>query len=885
MNKSDVIKISPLMWIREEKIKNEKGKPIELGRESNHYFLRDFYEDEARSIVVKKPSQVGISIAAILTEIHAGKFWGINQIHTLPTASDVQAFVPDKVNEIIRSNPCIRKGMDKKQVDAIQQKQFGKAFLYFKGTVSKREAQMLSSDRNCYEEGTEILTDKGFKNVENITLEDNLYTLNSSTGKVEIHKPHELTEGEVDETIRFTSGNYDLGVTKNHRMFIAPYYGGEYRIQKAEDLLDRPAFKMGIEAGEFDFTEKGNIIVKESIRKRPQGSSLLKAKEFRYRSEYERKAFYKFLGWYLSEGSVVKVNGKIKGSIAISQKKNNGYIKDIEKTLDEMKVNWRYDGGCFYFVDWALAIYLERLGHSYDKYIPYEFLHDKDNLIYLLERLYWGDAFKHEGEKYGYLNTASKKLADTTQIAWLMIGVNSRVTKTKEKTGRIMYRVGPKRYKAYAFNRYKTENKSGKVFVEKGRKKVYCPTVKNNIVLVRDKKGSMLWCGQTYDEVDRSEMQEIVNYSSRMEGASSLRLERWISTPTMPEFGIDSVWGMSDQKHWRFNCPKCKHEQHMEWPGNIDIEKGRYMCSKCGATITHEDIRKGEWKARFPNREMSGYWMTQMICPWISPENMIKTYHECEEGLNEMTIEYFYNHKLGMPYVSTESQIPASLIYKNLVKQEHTENNSVIGVDVQLRELYAVVGNENGVYALLVLKDDELYKQTEGEEGKSKWGRLSEMMDIYDARYVVIDGGFMPNDVVRFARDHEGKAYVNWYKEDPKKVQIVRFGEDVPFTEKRKEVDEDIKVLTDRNRMIDQILNELKKGDIRFHFEKNDQRIQEFVSHAGRVYARVAPDKVGIEKREWVSTGKDDFLHALVYWRIGMIKKNRMEKGIDKITK
>jgi len=537
MNKSDVIKISPLMWIREEKIKNEKGKPIELGRESNHYFLRDFYEDEARSIVVKKPSQVGISIAAILTEIHAGKFWGINQIHTLPTASDVQVFVPDKVNEIIKSNPCIREGMDKKQVDAIQQKQFGKAFLYFKGTVSKREAQMLSSDRN------------------------------------------------------------------------------------------------------------------------------------------------------------------------------------------------------------------------------------------------------------------------------------------------------------------------------------------------------------TYDEVDRSEIQEIVNYSSRMEGASSLRLERWISTPTMPEFGIDSVWGMSDQKHWRFNCPKCKHEQHMEWPGNIDIEKGRYMCSKCGATITHEDIRKGEWKARFPNREMSGYWMTQMICPWISPENMIKTYHECEEGLNEMTIEYFYNHKLGMPYVSTESQIPASLIYKNLVKQEHTENNSVIGVDVQLRELYAVVGNENGVYALLVLKDDELYKQTEGEEGKSKWGRLSEMMDIYDARYVVIDGGFMPNDVIRFARDHEGKAYVNWYKEDPKKVQIVRFGEDVPFTEKRKEVDEDIKVLTDRNRMIDQILNELKKGDIRFHFEKNDQRIQEFVSHAGRVYARVAPDKVGIEKREWVSTGKDDFLHALVYWRIGMIKKNRMEKGIDKITK
>jgi hypothetical protein len=526
----EAIATEPIIWLREEKIKNEKGLPIQIERESNHFFLRQLYLDDSKKIVVRKPSQVGVSVWAVLTEFHAAKYWGINQIHTLPTAHDVGVFVPDKVNQMIRMNPSIKAGIPEKEVDAIAQKQFGKAFVYFKGTVSKRETFMLTSDRN------------------------------------------------------------------------------------------------------------------------------------------------------------------------------------------------------------------------------------------------------------------------------------------------------------------------------------------------------------TYDEVDRSNTQEIANYSSRLEGASSLGMERWISTPTMPGFGIDRIWDISDQKHWRFACGKCNTEQHMEWPANIDMENARYICSSCAAPLKDNDIRNGEWRARFPEREISGYWITQMIAPWITPENIIKTYRECEDGINEMTLEYFYNHKLGQPYVSMESQIPATLFYRNLTKGEHTEIKSVMGVDVQLRELYVIVGSEDGVYGILILKDDSKYVETEGQQGISKWDRLQEIMDIYDVRYGVIDGGFMPNDVVKFARKNEGKIYVNWYKEDPKKMELVRFGEDVPFTQKQKDTNEDIKVLSDRNRMIDQLLESLKKGNIRFHFTQNDERIQQLVEHSSRVYARIAPDRFGIEKREWVSTGKDDFLHALVYYLIAIIKKQKTEE-------
>jgi hypothetical protein len=525
----DAIRQSPLAWIIHEKIRNEKGQQIEFGRKSSHFFLDDIYNDINTKIVVRKPSQVGVSTLLNLTEIHAAKYWGINQIHTLPTAHDVQVFVPDKVNQLIRVNPSIREGIPEKEVDAVNQKQFGKGFLYFKGTVSKRETFMLTSDRN------------------------------------------------------------------------------------------------------------------------------------------------------------------------------------------------------------------------------------------------------------------------------------------------------------------------------------------------------------DYDEVDRSNIREIANYSSRLEGKASLGMERWVSTPTMPGFGVDMVWEGSDQKHWRFKCTRCNTEQHMEWPDNIDMKEGKYICSKCGRELKEEDIRQGRWEARYPNREVKGYWITQMLAPWISPENMIKEYNECERGINEKTLEYFYNHKMGMPYVSSDSQIPASLIYKNLITSDHTEINSVMGVDVQLRELYVIIGSEQGVYGILILRNSPEYEETNGKEGKSKWDRLDEIMKIFDVRYGVIDGGFTPNEVIKFARKHEGKIYVNWYKEDPKKLRIIRFGEDTPFTEKSKDVNEDIKVLSDRNRLIDMTLEDLKKGRIRFYYERTNENLQEMIRHLSVCYARIVPDRVGIEKREWVSTGKDDYLHALNYFKIALIKKTKSE--------
>jgi len=503
---------SVYVWIKKKRIRNEKNELIEF---THHRFLLDIYTDDSKEIVVRKGAQSGGTTWAILSEIHDAMYLGINQIHTMPTVSDVQKLVPSKVNQMIKMNPCIRETMNKGDVDAVTQKQIGKSFLYFRGTFMEREAIMLTSDKNFY------------------------------------------------------------------------------------------------------------------------------------------------------------------------------------------------------------------------------------------------------------------------------------------------------------------------------------------------------------DEVDKSNQQVIKDYSSRL-GYSKLGRKIYISTPTVPDFGIDKLWNNSDQKYWRFNCPHCGFEQHMEWEKNVDFDREIYVCQKCRKELIPETIQGGEWKARYPGREISGYWISQMMVTWRTAKDLIKEQEDAEDE------QYFYNFILGLPYLNPEDRISAGLILKNLTNEKSNERDSAMGVDVGGKDLHVIVGNNKGIFGIAILKD---------EPGKTKWQRLGELMEVYEVQYCVIDGMWNTNEAYEFAEKFPYKVYLNWYKEDPKKVRIVRFADETKFTDKPEDFEEEIKVLSDRNRIIDALISELRKGKYKFNFLSGDDRITELIEHVQTMYARTVTDKVGQERREWVSTTKrDHLLHALVYYKIAYDRKIKDEK-------
>ncbi len=366
-----------------------------------------------------------------------------------------------------------------------------------------------------------------------------------------------------------------------------------------------------------------------------------------------------------------------------------------------------------------------------------------------------------------------------------------------------------------------------------------------------------------YDEVDKSDLAVIRDYSSRM-GFSVLKLKRYISTPTIPDFGINRLYLQSDQKHWRFTCPKCGYRQHMEWDKNVDFERKIYVCQKCRNEVTKETIRSGTWEARFPGRELSGYWISQMMVTYRTCAELIKEQQDADDE------EYFYNFILGLPYLNSESRIPATLVNKNLTPVHNDERDTVMGVDVGGKDLHVIIGNSRGIFAIVKLVD---------QPGKTKWERLGELMEVYEVRYCVIDAEWDTNEAYEFAKKFPGRVYLCWYKDDPKKVNIIRFADEGKFTDKRKDEDEEIKVLVDRDRMIDLTVSDLRKGKIKFNFSAGDQRIAELIEHIQTMYVRTVTDKIGQEKREWTSTtGKDHFLHALVYFNTALTKKVRYEQ-------
>jgi len=88
------------------------------------------------------------------------------------------------------------------------------------------------------------------------------------------------------------------------------------------------------------------------------------------------------------------------------------------------------------------------------------------------------------------------------------------------------------------------------------------------------------------------------------------------STPTVKgRSRIEAEWEGSDQRRWWCPCPKCTHEQVLNWSQvkfeATDGSDAWYECAGCKARLTDEQrrglVKAGRWVAEFPERTVRGY--------------------------------------------------------------------------------------------------------------------------------------------------------------------------------------------------------------------------------------------------------------------------------------
>lgn len=141
------MELRPTLWIKKYAIKTETGQPIDF---KDHAFLYDIYNDLSPKQVALKAAQIGFTTLEILKSFYVANKKHFDIIYTLPTESDVQEFAGGKVNRIVAHNPILQ--LWTKDKDTVEQKAVGNNLIYYRGTWTQKQAIMVSSDLNIYDE-------------------------------------------------------------------------------------------------------------------------------------------------------------------------------------------------------------------------------------------------------------------------------------------------------------------------------------------------------------------------------------------------------------------------------------------------------------------------------------------------------------------------------------------------------------------------------------------------------------------------------------------------------------------------------------------------------------------------------------------------------------
>lgn len=376
-----------------------------------------------------------------------------------------------------------------------------------KMTDQDRSSMHEAMESQCYDDQTEILTNIGWKYFKDLDEEDLVASL-TKDGELRFVKPTKYIETYYDGDMYYIQGRQvDLAISPNHKLYVSIHQRADewqpFKLRRMDEIplqkmlkFKRNASWQGREADTFrlpSVLKLGNQARVGRIAKRSTPMD----------------DWLEFLGYFLSEGSVQRLNG-VPFRVHITQTKSEEKIRKIDACLSRLGYTYSYDGHNFAISDKQLASYLAKLDYCHQKFIPREFLElSPRQLLIIFEAMMLGDGHFNERTGHSVYGTSSKRLADDLQELALKIGVSANIT----------VRV-PGRYVAdlrgqnitYSVPHYSVSFIDGyrrsmnQPMINCGRRrnitkghyagKIFCVEVPDHIVYVR-RNGKPVWCGNS----------------------------------------------------------------------------------------------------------------------------------------------------------------------------------------------------------------------------------------------------------------------------------------------------------------------------------------------------------------------------------------------------
>jgi hypothetical protein len=356
---------------------------------------------------------------------------------------------------------------------------------------------------HCLPGDYEVLTESGWKKLPDVELNENVYTLNDSTGKIELcptEKTHKfMYKGHM---IRLTNGKkMDLLMTPNHRMLLEDRYGKKY-------------YTTAMDANEAWINGDSKLSHSKIL-----ASGLWEGTSPSYfnipNTEYNVpiKAWAGMFGLWLAEGHVQgSKGGPTKGHAVVIHQKKEKNIQKIRDLLSATELPWTERQNKDGKHEWRIGnkeihSYFSQFGNSSTKFIPREFLNWNTNLLSLmLDWMLLGDGRNRSnpgGEIIKEYSSVSSRLIDDVSEIYFKLGNRPFIKKDKKSNKVIgdrvllaenaqqLYTVGANTSETYLDQRFiKFEQVEYDDFV-------YCISTKNLNFLVRSSNGYVCWTGNT----------------------------------------------------------------------------------------------------------------------------------------------------------------------------------------------------------------------------------------------------------------------------------------------------------------------------------------------------------------------------------------------------
>jgi DNA-directed RNA polymerase subunit RPC12/RpoP len=307
---------------------------------------------------------------------------------------------------------------------------------------------------------------------------------------------------------------------------------------------------------------------------------------------------------------------------------------------------------------------------------------------------------------------------------------------------------------------------------------------------------------------------------------------------------VDELFSKSNQNHWFITCSRCNHRWFIDFEESpeknhfVDQEKEVYRCGNCKLELDDEDRRHGEWIPAYPERNLVGYWMSQLLVPYVTAKRVMEQYHESDTA-------FFFNFVLGKAYQSADMILSRDVVVRNISPKPPVARNVAMGVDVGKTKHY-VIGTPSGIL----------------EVGTTdSWEKIEYLRNQYKAK-CVIDALPEFTTPAKLMKKYKGEVFAAYYVDDKKNAGIIRWlhGKDRGI------------VHIDRTKAFDTVVQELTSN--MFNYYLSPEKLEDYIYNWSNIYRIVERNKKGVVVAKWVEEdGKPDhFAHAHLYYRVALEK-------------